>query len=139
MRWFVLIFLLLPNFAVADKDTRDLLLSFANHTTPCVAVFQLGLEDEFKKTQLLMQFEIDEELFSMEKIESYAKAFKIKVASYGREIDLTALTDAGKEYLEIKTAPLVSGSKEYAQKLISDPVKLSEEILRCVEKFKLNN
>ena len=139
MRWFVLIFLLLPSFATADKDTRDKLLSFANDATPCAEVFNLGLEDEFKKTQLLMQFEIDEELFSMEKIESYAKAFKIKVASYGREIDLTALTDAEKEYLEIKTAPLVSGSKEYAQKLISDPVKLSEEILRCVEKFKLNN
>ena len=138
MRWFVLIFLLLPSFAIADKATRDRLLSYAHDVFLCATVFELGREDKFEKTQLLMQFEIDEELFSMEKIESYAKAFKTKIESDGK-IDVSALTDAEIEYVEMQVASLISTSKEHAQKILSDPFKLSEEILSCVEKFKLNN
>jgi hypothetical protein len=139
MRWFIFVFILLPNFAIADKAMRDKILAIANHITPCAAVFELGLEDEFKKTQLLMQYEIDEELFSMERIEGYAKALKLKIAAYAQDFDVSALTETEKEYLEMKDKALFSASKDHAQNILSDPVKLSQEIIHCVEKFQLDD
>ena len=77
MRWFLFILFLLPNFALADKDTRDKMLKEVSDLAPCNAAIAplkdmsySGANDEqtfqLKSTQLIMQYEIDETFFPQE-------------------------------------------------------------------------
>ena len=60
MRWLVFILLVFPNFVMADKATRDKAVQLHQYLAPCKAVFDLYFQDNFKRTQLFLQYEIDE-------------------------------------------------------------------------------
>jgi len=73
MRWLVFILFLMPNFAVADKITRDKFLIVEDYAG-CVELIQqwIGVETashtEFENWKLIIKFEIDETLFSEKQV-----------------------------------------------------------------------
>ena len=139
MRLVLFVLFFIPNLASADKTTRDEILSFYKNAVSCGALFDLRFSSkpEFRNSQLTMQFEIDEQMFSLENIEQLEEAFTNLIESSGMREKYNALTEDEIEYLSVKTITMDLEAKNFALSIVTDPEKLAKEIKNCVTEFGL--
>jgi len=140
MRWFFVILFFIPNLAAADKATRDEVLSFLNQNMTCVGIFEtISIEvKRFEKSRLVMQFEIDEDFFSIENIERYGMTLQSAVENAFPREKYSTLTDDEIRYLILKLESSQKDAVAFAESIIDDPIRLAEEIYDCATRYDLD-
>ena len=144
MRWFFVIIFLLPSVASADQSTRNELISFMKKWGTCEIIFRTLIFDDlhdnrFKKSQLIMQYEIDENMFSMEKIESYHKLIMEKVLKFDLRQKFSSLTADEQEYMDFKGEQFETEAVAFINSMADDPEQLAAEIKQCVTEIELSD
>ena len=150
MRWLIFILFLMPNFAAADKATRDQVLYEMSQVMHCTAVLSpwtdsmQGLyeheEKAFRKNQLIMQFEVDEKAFSMERLQARSEEFRLNETLRWSSLRkrVLSLPEEEKNYLQIKLEEAVLELEDLMKRLMADPYFLAEETQQCLKKYDLD-
>ena len=152
MRWILIILFLLPNFVLADKDTRDKMLKEVLDLAPCNAVI-VPLKDlsypsandeqtfQLKSAQLIMQYEIDETFFSRKNLKKLAVKLKKINDDVEKEFlpHFKKLDSSEEQYLLIKMNEIIIPILEEMRNLHQNPYLFAEEIRRCASEYNLGD
>lgn len=138
MRWLVFILFILPSSAMADKATRDKLLVLIEEVGACGEILNLHITepDRFQKSQLIMKYEIDEQIFTMANIKRMYENFLTMTAVKAGPL-FASLDEQEKKYVQIKAKEFEKGTQEFALTLLDDPKKLAKNIRKCMLDFVL--
>lgn len=136
MRWFFVILLFVPNLVAADKATRDEMLELFSKFGKCDQILNLQRtkKDKFRKSQIVMQYEIDEEMFTMENIERLHKRLNDYLNAAAKD-KWASLTEDELEYLKVKFQENEIDRMHFALSILDDPKQLAAEIAICAVKL----
>ena len=153
MRLIFFCLLLVPTVSLADKATRDQLLEILTETYSCTGYILPWGEDALltsedkklvNKIQLILQFEHDEEFFSVENLVRLKLEFGKKFEEQYPIIDQLSekLSESEKQYLGLKIAnlnPMAPADK--ASDIIGfwpkDIKLIAKNIKECAKKYSL--
>jgi hypothetical protein len=155
MRLILFLLLFLPNITAADKASRDQAIEILTELYECTGYIYpwgenalLTREDRklVQEPQLILQFEYDEEFFSVENLVKLQIKFEKKLnEQLGKKMEMLSakLSESEAEYIGLKIAnlnPMTPPDKlsDIGGFWPDDIKKIARNIRKCVKKYQLN-
>lgn len=152
MRWFIFLIFMFPTASVAEKMDPEEFFNYWSEYFFCTPVFEPWLEGDLNKItkfdakhlQLVMEFEIDKNLFNQSSLMTISKkffAFAKDDAFVKEQTEIyNSFTQQGKDYYQSKFRKIVENydMKKLYEPLL-DPYTTANKIRECVDFFNLKD